>query len=519
MPTSPAGTVPRAWLTVLRLALARSPALALSGLVTLLRGKRLRAWNRLCLAAAEHPKHYANWIRVVEPGLLPPRAKIAEPGLVGAIILGGDSAATRTSLAASFGPDLAIFDSSSALPASNRPTWLLPIRAGDEVSQALGAVLAAQLRDCPARLAYWDEDHQVQGRRSKPWIKPDWDPLLFAAHDGFVGSCVLRADVIGDKAVADWSALSLTIAESGSAPLHLPLILTHRSEPRVKAAQPAAVPAPPVAISVIIPTRDRAELLESCLSGLLSTRFPGKREIIVVDNDSREPRTKVLFERLEAAEGVRVIAQPGPFNFAALINAGVASARGDLVCLLNNDVEITSPDWLLPMAVLAVCEDIGAVGARLLYPDGVIQHAGVALGIGDAAGHVDKGVKPVPGEFAPWHGETRTVSAVTAACLLVGRAKFVEVGGMDEQTFAVDFNDVDLCLKLAARSWRTVYCAQAALVHHESRSRGKTHHGADLARFEQELSALRARWDTDTIVDPYHSPLFRRQSERCLLAF
>lgn len=519
MPISPAGTVPRAWLTVLRLAFARRPALALSCLITLLRGKRLRGWNRLCLAAAEHPKYYANWIRVAEPGLLLPPASVAEPGLVGAIILGGDSAATRMSLAASFGPGLAIFDSSSSIPALNRPTWLLPIRAGDEVSPALGALLSAQLQGCPARLVYWDEDQQIEGRRSKPWIKPDWDPLLFAVHDGLVGSCVLRSDVVGDEAVADWSALLLTVAESGSAPLHLPVILTHRSEPRVKAEQPAFVAPPPVAISVIIPTRDRAELLESCLSGLLSTRFAGAREIIVVDNDSREPRTKALFERLEAAEGVRVITWPGPFNFAALINAGVASARGDLVCLLNNDVEIISPDWLQPMAALAVREDIGAVGARLLYPDGAIQHAGVALGIGDAAGHVEKGVNPIPGEFAPWHGETRTVSAVTAACLLVDRAKFAEVGGMDEQTFAVDFNDVDLCLKLAARSWRTVYCAQATLVHHESRSRGKTHHGAALARFHQELAALRARWDTGTIVDPHHSPLFRRQSERCLLAF
>lgn len=477
----------------------------------------MRAWNRLCLAAAEHPKYYTNWIRIAEPRLMP-GARGVEPGLIGAIILGGDSATTRASLAASFGPGLAVYDSSSAIPVSNRPSWLLPIRGGDEVSPALGAVLAVQLNGCPARLVYWDEDQQIQGLRSKPWIKPDWDPLLFAAHDGLVGSCVLRADLITEGAVADWSALSLTIAESGSAPLHLPLVLTHRSEPRPKAAQPAAVPAPPVAISVIIPTRDRAELLESCLGGLLSTRFPGEREIIVVDNDSREPRTKALFERLEA-EDVRVIARPGPFNFAALINAGVASARGDLVCLLNNDVEITAPDWLLPMAALAVREDIGAVGARLLYPDGAIQHAGVALGIGDAAGHVDKGVKPVPGEFAPWHGETRTVSAVTAACLLVGRAKFVEVGGMDEETFAVDFNDVDLCLKLAARSWHTVYCAQATLVHHESRSRGKTHQGADLARFEKELAALRARWGTGAIADPHHSPLFRRQSERCLLAF
>jgi GT2 family glycosyltransferase len=518
MPASPAGTVPQAWPIVLRLALTARPGLAVSGLLALLRGKKLRAWNRLCLAAAQHPKHYSMWIRAAEPALLP-AAKAPEPGLVGAIIVGGDSAATRASLAASFGPDLPVFDASVPLPASNRPTWLLPIRAGDQVSPALGAVLTTHLRGCASPLVYWDEDQLIGRCRKAPWIKPGWDPLLFRAHEGLVGSCVLRADALPDDAAEDWSELSLTIAEGEAAPLHLPLVLTHRSEPRVKTAEPSVVTAPPVVISVIIPTRDRADLLESCLAGLLSTRFPGEREIIVVDNDSREPRTKALFERLEATEGVRVIARPGPFNFAALINAGIGSARGDLVCLLNNDVEIVSPDWLQSMAALAVRKDVGAVGARLLYADGAIQHAGVALGIGDAAGHVDKGAIPTPHEFAPWHGETRTVSAVTAACLLVDRAKFVAVGGMDEQVFAVDFNDVDLCLKLAARNWRTVYCAEATLVHHESRSRGKAHRGARLVRFERELSALRVRWSTGTVVDPHHSPLFRRQSERCLLAF
>jgi GT2 family glycosyltransferase len=518
MPASPAGTAPQAWPIVLRLALTARPALAASGLAALLRGKKLRAWNRLCLAAAQHPKHYAMCIKAAEPALLP-APSATEPGLVGAIIVGGDSAATRASLAACFGPDLPVFDASVPLPASNRPNWLLPIRAGDQVSPALGAVLATHLRGGTTRLVYWDEDQLIGRQREAPWIKPGWDPLLFRAHDGLVGSCVLRSDAVPDTLIEDWSELSLTIAESGAAPLHLPLVLTHRSEPRVKSADPSVVAAPPVSVSVIIPTRDRADLLESCLAGLLRTRFPGEREIIVVDNDSREPRTKALFAHLEATERVRVIARPGAFNFASLINAGVASARGDLVCLLNNDVETISPDWLQSMAALAARRDIGAVGARLLYPDGAIQHAGVALGIGDAAGHVDKGAIPSPCEFAPWHGETRTVSAVTGACLLVDRAKFIAVGGMDEQTFAVDFNDVDLCLKLAARDWRTVYCAQATLVHHESRSRGQGHRGADLARFERELSALRARWSTSDVVDPHHSPLFRRQSERCLLAF
>jgi GT2 family glycosyltransferase len=517
MSASPAGTVPLAWPAVLRLALAARPGLALSGLVALVCGKRLRAWNRLCLAAAEHPQCYAVWIETVEPMLLP-RAVVDSSVSVGAVLLGGDNAATRTSLVASFGPDIPIFDASAPLPVSDRPAWLLPIRAGDCVSPALGAVLATRLDTCDARLVYWDEDRLAAERRTAPWIKPAWDPLLFRAQDGLVGSCVLRADTMTGASVDDWSAFALSVAEGKVPPLHVPLVLTHRNEPRTVAARPR-VTVPPVSISVIVPTRDRADLLEACLAGLSHTRFPGEHEIIVVDNDSSEPRTKVLFDRLEATAHTRVLAQPGPFNFAALANVGVAAARGELVCLLNNDIEIVAPDWLEQMAALAAREEIGAVGAQLLYPDGVIQHAGVALGIGGAAGHVDKGVKPDPAAFAPWHGETRIVSAVTGACLLVARKKFVEIGGMDEQNFAVDFNDVDLCLRLAARGWHTVYCAQAMLIHHESRSRGKTHRGADLVRFERELDALRTRWGTGTVVDPHHSILFRRQSERCLLAF
>lgn len=517
MPASPAGTVPRAWRTVLRLALMARPGLALSGLVALLRGRRVRAWNRLCLAAADHRDYYAAWIKAVEPRILPSPSSVA-PDRVGAVLLGGDSAATRASIVASFGSDVPIFDASARLPLSGGPAWLLPIRAGDIVSPALGAVLATHFSNCDAQLVYWDEDRLESGDRKTPWIKPDWDPLLFRAQDGLIGSCVLRADAVGDGMVDDWPALVLNAADERTAPLHLPLVLTHRRDARTASARPLAE-APPVAISVIVPTRDRAELLETCLAGLSDTRFPGAREIIIVDNDSREPRTRALFEQLEATGHARIVAQPGPFNFATLANAGVAASSGELVCLLNNDIEIVSPDWLERMAVLAMRNEVGAVGARLLYPDGAIQHAGVALGIGGAAGHVDKGARPVPGAFAPWHDETRIVSAVTAACLLVDRAKFVDVGGMDELNFTIDFNDVDLCLRLAAQGWRTVYCAQATLIHHESRSRGKTRHGADLARFERELAMLRSRWGTETAMDPHHSPLFRRQSERCLLAF
>jgi len=275
-----------------------------------------------------------------------------------------------------------------------------------------------------------------------------------------------------------------------------------------------------MAVSVGGPSSgDSAELLATCLEGLSRTQFPGEHEIIIVDNGSCEPSTRALFERLEATGEARVLPQPGPFSFAALANAGVAAARGEFVCLLNNDIEVLSPTWLERMAAWASREDVGAVGARLLYPDGTIQHAGVALGIAGSAGHVEKGATPIPGAFAPWHGETRTVSAVTAACLLVSRTKYCAVGGMDAQNFAIDFNDVDLCLKLAARGWQSLYCAEATLVHHESRSRGRVRRGPDKVRFESEIAMLRARWGTETVVDRHHSPLFDLKSERCLLAF
>lgn len=510
MPARPR-TAPRAWPAVLRLALAANPALALRGVRALLRGRRVRGWNLLGTAAAGHPNHYAAWIAAAEPRMLPAPHDVP-PALVGVVLIGEDEA-TRASLAAAFGRDVSVF--ADLPPKPERPTWLLPIRAGDRVSKALGAVLARHLPGSDARLVYWDEDRLDAGVRTAPWIKPDWDPLLFTAHDGLTSACVLRADDVPDGRV-DWPALARGLAEA-PAPLHLPLILTHRAQGR-SASIRLQTPAPPVPVSVIVPTRDRADLLETCLKGLARTRFPGSHEIVVVDNDSREAPTLALFDKIAATGTARVLHHPGAFDFAAMANAGVAAARGELVCLLNNDVEIVDYDWLARMVPLALDAGIGAVGARLLYPDGTIQHAGVALGIGGAAGHVEKGAPPQPGAFAPWHGETRTVAAVTAACLLVRRDRFLGVGGMDG-TFAIDFNDVDLCLRLAARDWRTVYCAEATLVHHESKSRGTVRTGAALERFERELAALRARWGTRDVRDPYHSVLFRRESERCLLAF
>ena len=533
------------------LAIMTQPGMAIAGLAWVLAGKRVRGWNALCLAAATHRDAYRWWIARAEPAVLRNYAPSANPARprIEAVILDAAAdpiaaAATRESLFVAFGAEIAPWvaavqlagcrtladgdtpaDVALAMVPADECHWVLPIRAGDLVSPTLDGLLGGLLLDDAPDLLYWDEDRLVAGQRATPWIKPDWDRRLFGARDGLTGACLVRLNQ-GDRRSdagrgGDWP--QFLRARSGQCrppPRHLPLVLTHRAagSGAMPAAARTALPQS-VSVSVIVPTRDGAALLEACLVGLAKTQFPGSHEVIILDNDSIEPRTIALFQRLEQSGAARIIACPGPFNFAALANHGVAEATGELVCLLNNDIEVADPTWLARMAAYAVAGDVGAVGARLLFPDGSIQHAGVALGVGDAAGHVEKGAVPddVPG--SPWHAIDRTVSAVTGACLLVSRDKYLAVGGMDAAAFAVDFNDVDLCLRLAERSWQTVYCANASLVHHESKSRGRRRTGPDQARFERELANLRERWHTDRIVDRYHSPLFRRQSERCLLAF
>jgi GT2 family glycosyltransferase len=212
-----------------------------------------------------------------------------------------------------------------------------------------------------------------------------------------------------------------------------------------------------------------------------------------------------------------VLRLPGPFNFSRLNNEAVRVAKGELLCFLNNDIEPLDGSWLTNLVTRAVEPDVGAVGAMLLYPDGSIQHAGVAIGIGGAAGHVQKGVMPdsTRGDFR--YFATRRVSAVTAACLVVSRDKFLSVGGFDEQAFPVAFNDVDFCLKLNSRRLRNMFVAESRLIHHESKSRGQDDNPEKRERFARELRQLQQRWETQTYTDPWYSPLLSRASERCLL--
>jgi GT2 family glycosyltransferase len=282
------------------------------------------------------------------------------------------------------------------------------------------------------------------------------------------------------------------------------------------------VPSPPPLVSVIIPTRDRADVLGKCLGGLLvATDYPAL-EVIVADNDSCEPATFRLFERLASDPRVRILPCPGPFNYSAINNTAIAQSRGEILLLLNNDVLVRQPDWLTNMVAQAVRPEVGAVGARLLYENGTIQHAGVILGVGaiePVAGHVYERVAA----DAPGHLNhlriARNTSAVTAACLAMRRTVFDEVGGFDEKNLPVAFNDVDLCLKVGSRGYQIICTPQAELTHLESISRGSDLRPEAIERFKRDIAHMKRTWGRQIESDPHYGPNFHKVVVDYSLAF
>jgi GT2 family glycosyltransferase len=558
-----------AWVTVIGLALAVSLRRAAVGIGWIVRGKRQRGWNLLYLAAAEHPAYYDRWVAEGEPAVVrryctERDASQASPRIV-CVILGGNAEAARRSLQSvrrALGDSVAVWTDCVDLRGDGvtiiraecslnevlaqldaAGDWILPLWAGGETAPGLGQVLRHSHLDTASALVFWDDDLLVDGRRQQPRIKPNWDPILFRAYDGVTGSGLISGRAARDAAEAlgatrfDEAGIAALVArmltDGDVTPQHIPLVMTHRAdrqESRAAAGRDAADIAEPQglqpvssrrwpSVSIVVPTRDRADLLQICLAGLRQLDYKGEVEVVIVDNDSVEPETHALLALLREELRATILPHPGDFNYSEMMNRAAEVAGGELLCMLNNDVEMLDGGWLTAMVRYALIDRVGAVGARLLYPDGTIQHAGIALGIGGAAGHVQKGVDPADTRFAEWHAYTRAVSALTGAVLVIARSKYHAVGGMDAEGFAVDFSDVDFCLRLQASGLVNVLVTEATLIHHESKSRATRRSPQSDARFARELALLRARWRTADCDDSYYSPLFRRSIERCILAF
>jgi len=495
--------------------------------------KRVRSRGQFAPLLSQSPKAYMLWVLRQERKLRQHSLDDAECPIISLIDMtyGDDPemiGATLQSLSNEALPALVIGASETPSPAAaisridwDKAPWLLMLRAGDRVAPGTASAYRAAMGDPALRVIYADDDLLIGRRRSAPNFKPDWNEELFQHHDYLSGACVVRANRDELEAVAgdpDWAARLVAALAGEGVPHHVRDMLHHRRQRPVPClpVEPLnrARDLPP--LSVIVPTRNRVDLLRVCLDGLATTDYPDI-EIIVVDNDSDDPETLAYMATLDPTRH-RVLRHSGEFNYSAINNRAVDKARGRLLCLLNNDIEMLEPHWLAILATQALRPEIGAVGARLLYPDGRIQHAGVVIGVGNAAGHAHRFLPPDVEGYFHRHNLPQFATAVTAACLVVERDKFLAVGGLNERDFPVAFNDVDLCLRLNQRGWQSFYEPRATLIHHESVSRGLDQDPISAARFASELAALKRIWKTDEVFDPYHHPQLSRASEQFAVA-
>jgi GT2 family glycosyltransferase len=267
-------------------------------------------------------------------------------------------------------------------------------------------------------------------------------------------------------------------------------------------------------VTVIIPCRDKPDLLEACVTSLARTK-PTNFDIIIVENDSEQEETFSLYDRLKSDSRVRILFRPGPFNFSALCNSAAAEVTTPVMVFLNNDTIIETPDWLETLAAWALRPNVGAVGTKLIYPSRVLQHAGAVVGLGGYAAHSDQKVKADSRGYMGKLAAIREVSAVTGACMAVEKAKFDKVGGFDAETFPNEFSDMDFCLRLREAGWTTICLSEPILIHHESATRG-TPQDLDTA-YGAERRAFKERWSSVICDDPYYHPALSLHSSATAL--
>jgi len=266
-------------------------------------------------------------------------------------------------------------------------------------------------------------------------------------------------------------------------------------------------------VSLLIPTRDGYEVLHKCIESILAKTTYPNYEIIVLDNETKCEQTLQYFEEIKKHKQIKIVKYYYPFNYSAINNFGVKHAKGEIVGLINDDVELISEGWLSEMVSYAVQDGVGAVGAKLYYDNNTIQHAGVVLGIGGVAGHSHKYFQKNADGYFSRLKIVQNFSAVTGACLLVCKKLYEEVGGLDEANLKVAFNDVDFCLKLLEKGYRNIWTPYAELYHHESVSRGAEDNPKKVARFNAEVAYMKKRWTNQIAADKMYNNNLTKKHE------
>lgn len=511
----------------------------------------------LCIADDASPAPHVNAV-LTELAAAEPRIKWMRRDTNGHI-----AAASNSALELARGEFIALMDHDDLLP-----------------EHALFEIVTLLNERPDADIVFSDEDKvDENGTRSDPYFKPGFSLDLFLGQNLINHLGVYRASLIdevgGFRSGVDGSqdydlALRVIARTSPEKILHIPKVLYHwrqpsgtvsfsqsaldkciassrkaiqdyldethqgsDDKPRVEACPLVPswnrvrwpVPTPAPLVSVIIPTRDYAQLLKQCVEGLLHRTDYANIEILVVDNGSVEQRTRDLFASWAGESRIRILPDPRPFNYSRLNNFAAKEAKGDLFLLLNNDIDVIGPDWLTEMVSLASRPGIGIVGAKLLYGDRRVQHAGVRLGAGTfdggpgVAGHFGHLAAAQDAGYRGSYALTQEMSAVTAACLLVTRQAFEAVEGLDEESLTVAFNDIDFCLRVREAGFRVLWTPYAELFHLESASRGSDMTPEKQERFGREARYMRSRWGALLDRDPFYNQNFDNTAPDYVLDF
>lgn len=414
------------------------------------------------------------------------------------------------------------------------------------------------------QILYSDEDKiNARGERFDPHFKSDWNPDLFFSQNYVSHLGVYRRSLLqqiggfrlGVEGSQDQDLLLRCLPHVAAEQIvHIPRVLYHwrtiegstalasgeksytteagikalrdyfsKQQPEVtveaglvpntyRVRYPISEPAP--LVSLLIPTRDRRALTETAVRSIVDCSTYTHFEILILDNGSVEQETLDFFAQIQQEDSrVRVLRYDHPFNYSAINNFGVRHAKGAIIGLVNNDIEVINPDWLTEMVSHCMRPEIGCVGAKLYYSNDTIQHGGVILGIGGVAGHSHKQYpRHHPGYFSRLL-LTQNLSAVTAACLLIRKNIYEEVAGLDEENLHVAFNDVDFCLKVREAGYRNLWTPYAELYHYESISRGAEDSPEKLARFAREVNFMKSKWGKHLELDPFYSPNLTKSRE------
>jgi GT2 family glycosyltransferase len=509
-------------------------------------------YQELILPKSAGFNHYQQWFEVFQK---PPPVRTASKQNIGVLIISDGDAQLVTLSRLSLSQQrhqakaVEVVDATNILPGLTRLMHLdcdhiIPLLAGDRLA-AYALDHLGPLLDGSAEWGYGDCDCDgPAGERASPWLKPVWDLDLFIGADVFSAGAIFTSTLLKkaldtasgltSDATLGWQTLLASVAllteRAKLKVVHLPKIVYHRhfsrpvtpaDAPRCKPREAAIawlvntlsegatvetiphfpgllracwpLPDKLPKVSIMIPTRDQVILLRTCVEGVLSRTDYPNLEVIIIDNDSSDPETLTYLADLEQ-RGVVILPHPFPFNYPAVNNRAAEIATGEFVCLLNNDIEILSGDWLKKLVSQAVRTDIGVVGAKLIWPNKMVQHGGVIIGINGVAAHSGNNLQAHEAGYLGLNQISHKRSAVTAACMLLGADLYRQCGGMDEQRFPIAFNDVDLCLRIGLLGHSLIWEASAELVHAESASRGKDTTNDKRARARSEQQTLLAKW-------------------------